>query len=60
MFIDNQITRFGNGLTNRDVGDIFNSMPQPDPTRLHQYYEDFDYYLAADWVVRGSLLTLRR
>jgi hypothetical protein len=50
-FIDNLVTRYENGVTNRDVGDIFNSLKLPDPTRLHTYYEDFDYYLAADWVV---------
>jgi hypothetical protein len=26
-------------------------MAQLDPTRHHNYMEDFDYYLAADWVV---------
>ncbi len=45
--IDNLITRFPNGLTNRDVSNIFNSFPMPDPTLLHIYYDDFNAYLAA-------------
>lgn len=50
-FIDNLVTRFQNGVTNRDVGDIFNSLKTLDPTRFHAYMEDFDYFLAADWVI---------
>lgn len=50
-FIDNLVTRFQNGVTNRDVGDIFNSLKALDPTRAHTYWEDFDYYLATDWIV---------
>lgn len=49
--IDNLVTRFGNGLNNRDVGSIFASLAQLDPTRFHNYMEDFDYYLAGDWTV---------
>ena len=49
MFIDNEITRTPNGLTNRPVGDIFNSLRMPDPTRYHAYYEDFDRYAAGEW-----------
>ena len=30
---------------------IFGDLPQPDPTRFHTYFEDFDYYTAADWTV---------
>lgn len=51
MFIDNQVTRYENGVTNRPVSDIFNSLKTMDPTRYHQYFEDFDYYTAADWTV---------
>lgn len=49
--IDNLVTRFPNGVTNNDVGSIFNSLKNPDPTQYHTYFEDFDYYVAADWTV---------
>lgn len=49
--IDNEVTRFNNGVNNRDVGHIFGgSMKQMDPTRFHTYFEDFDYFVAANWV----------
>lgn len=48
---DSQITNFGNGVTNRPDNSLFQAMAQLDPTRHHNYMEDFDYYLAADWVV---------
>lgn len=51
MFTDNEITRFQNGVNNREVGDIFNSLPTMDPTRLHAFFDDFDAYLAGDWTV---------
>ncbi len=50
-YIDNLVTRYENGATNRDVGDIFNSLKTFDPTRLHTYFEDFDYFTAADWTI---------
>ena len=50
-YIDNIITRFPGGVTNREVGDIFNSLPQQDPTRLHQYYDDFNIFVASHYVV---------
>lgn len=50
--IDNEVTRFDDGVTNRGVGHIFGaSMKQMDPTRFHTFFEDFDYFTAADWVV---------
>ena len=30
---------------------MFGDLPMPDPTRFHTYFEDFDYYTAADWTV---------
>lgn len=48
---DSIITNFGNGVTNRPDNDLFQAMAMLDPTRHHTYMEDFDYYLAADWVV---------
>ncbi len=44
MLIDNLVTRFQNGIVNRSVGDIFASMIQPDPTRFHTYFDDFNHY----------------
>jgi len=51
MFTDLEVTRFQNGVTNRPVGDIFNSLCTLDPTRFHTFFDDFDTYLAADWTV---------
>lgn len=48
---DSLITNFGNGLTNRVDGTLFGNMAQLDPTRFHNLMEDFDAYLASDWVV---------
>lgn len=51
MFINNNVTRFNNGINNLDVGSIFNSLLMPDPSKYHTYLEDFDTYTAADWTV---------
>ena len=45
----NLVTRFPNGITNVAVGDIFNELPHPDPTKYHTFFDDFDKYVAADW-----------
>lgn len=47
----NLVTRFPNGITNVAVGDIFNELQVPDPTKYHIYFEDFDTYAAGDWTV---------
>ena len=47
----NLVTRFPNGITNVAVGDIFNELQMPDPTKYHVYFEDFDTYAAGDWTV---------
>lgn len=49
--INNLITRFPNGVSNRNVDNIFNSLRFPDQTMYHQFYDDFDRYTAANWVV---------
>lgn len=49
--LDALITNFDNGVTNRPAANLFGAMAQLDPTRHHNYMEDFDYYLAADWTV---------
>lgn len=44
-------TRLPNGVTNVGETDLFADMVQPDPTRFHEYFNDFDTYAAGDWVV---------
>ena len=44
-------TRFPFGLTNVNDVNLFADMVQPDPTLFHQYFQDFDTYVAADWTV---------
>lgn len=47
-----QVTRFSGGVTNRPENDILGgSFKAPDPTLYHTFFEDFDYYTAADWTV---------
>lgn len=47
----NEVTRFPNGISDRADGHIFADMPFLDPTKFHIYYNDFDAYVAGDWVV---------
>lgn len=44
-------TRFPNGLTTAANGETLGNFILPDPTKAHVYFEDFDYYTAADWTV---------
>ena len=44
-------TRFPNGVTNVGEDTIFAAMGQLAPTKFHTYWEDFDYYTAANWTV---------
>ena len=48
-FIDNIITRFNNGVTNEDVGSIFNSLRFPSHLGSHYFEEDFYTFTAAQW-----------
>jgi len=50
-FLDTNITRFPNGSTNVGSTDVFGSMAQQDPTKFHEYWDDFNVYNASDWVV---------
>lgn len=45
------VTRFPSGLTNVAENDIFSFLPEPDPTKLHTFFDDFNSFAAADWVV---------
>ena len=53
-FVNIQNTNFENGVINRNAANLFGSMEQLDPTRYHTYWEDFDYFLAADWTITGA------
>lgn len=48
---NNTVTRFPYGVTNNGQDTIFADMVQGDPTKFHQYWNDFDTYTAGDWVV---------
>ena len=44
-------TRWPNGLTNANPqGPLGNSL-SPDPSKMHEFFDDFDTYVAADWTV---------
>lgn len=44
-------TRFPNGVTNVGEDSLFAALGQLAATQFHTYFEDFDYYTAADWTV---------
>ena len=52
--INIQNTNFENGITNRNAADLFGSMGQLDPTKFHNFMEDFDYYVAANFTITGA------
>jgi len=45
------VTRFPNGVTNVGEDSPFADLAMPAPTLFHTYFEDFDYYTAANWTV---------
>lgn len=47
----NEVTRFPGGVGNRSVSHMMGDLPFPDPTAWHVFFDDFDKYVAADWVV---------
>ena len=47
----NLVTRFPNGVTNVADNALFADMVQPDPTKYHTFFDDFDTYTAGDWTV---------
>ena len=49
--MEKTVTRFPNGVVNRSETDIMSDFLQNDPSRLHLYWNDFDTYVAGDWVV---------
>jgi hypothetical protein len=44
-------TRFPSGVTNSAPRTCLGNMGQPDPLKFHTYFNDFNTYLASDWVV---------
>lgn len=48
---NNVVTRFPNGVTNGAQDAIFGDLIANDPTKLHAYWDDFDTFTAAEWVV---------
>ncbi len=52
-------TNFPNGVTNvgtlaTGAGSTLQSYVAPDPSRVHQWFNDFDGYVAADWTVTST------
>jgi hypothetical protein len=43
-------TRYPNGVTNADPNTTLAEFGMPDPTKYHVWFDDFDNYLAAEWV----------
>lgn len=44
-------TNHPDGVTNAQLNSVFAAMIAPDPTLFHTYFNDFNDYTAADWVV---------
>lgn len=44
-------TRFPSGVTNVEKAANTGMMGQPDPTKFHTYFNDFDTYVAGDWTI---------
>lgn len=49
---DIRVTRFGGGVVNSTDNGIFSDLPIPERiTKLHEYSQDFDQFVAGDWVI---------
>jgi len=44
------VTRFPNGISTAGTGETLSNFGLPDPTTYHTWFDDFDDYLAANWV----------
>lgn len=51
-------TRFTNGVTNVGKTVTTGMLGQPDPTKFHTYFNDFDTYTAGDWTITTTELGL--
>ncbi len=47
----NTVTRFPNGLTNEGDSHSFADLGQPNATKFHTYFEDFDSFTASQWTI---------
>ena len=47
-------TNFPNGITNNTAQNILGSLKKEDPTVYHEFFNDFDTYVAGDWTVTES------
>jgi hypothetical protein len=45
------VTRLPSGVGTVTAANLFADFKAPDPTQYHLWYEDFDSYVAGDWVV---------
>jgi hypothetical protein len=45
------VTRYPSGVTNVTAENTLGGMGQPDPTKFHTYFNDFDTFLASDWTI---------
>lgn len=50
-------TRFKHGVNNSAVNSALGAMGQPDPTKFHTFFDDFDTYTAGDWTVTNVGVT---
>jgi hypothetical protein len=49
--INSTVTRFPSGVGTAEASDIFNALKQPDPRKYHEYWNDFDTFVAGDWTI---------
>lgn len=47
-------TRFPQGVTNASPGTALGRFLAPDPGRMHVWFDDFDKYTAADWIINTT------
>jgi len=50
-------TRFKHGVNNSAVNSALGAMGQPDPTKFHTFFDDFDTYAAGDWTITNVGVT---
>jgi hypothetical protein len=48
-------TRLPHGLTTTAKNTTLGETTLPDPTKSHQYWEDFDYFVVANWATSGTI-----
>jgi len=44
-------TRYPGGVNNVEFVNPLSMLGQPDPTKYHTYFEDFDQYIVAQWTL---------